>query len=104
MNEYHLYLLLLITLKNKGLSQLTRQKVTYREISDLIDGARSLDYLEMGNQTLILTKKGTDKFLELEKKYKKTNKETWIEKATEFMIPKVDRDFIYLPNQNELFF
>ena len=53
---------------------------------------------------MILTDVGETYFAKLEVSYKNRNKSQWINKEEKSIITKIDKDFIYLPNQSELSF
>jgi hypothetical protein len=105
MNEKYLYTLLIIVKKNGDALRLIREGLTYLEIADLTNTALDEGYIEFGKEDeLITTAKGDIKILELESQFKKTNKREWISPENKSKIPKLDKDFIFLPHQNEIHF
>lgn len=104
MNEKHLYTLLRIIHNNGNIKSLIRVGLSFSRIGELNSKAISEGLVALSMNEIKLTKEGLDKMQELEVLYKKINKEEWIEKDFESMIPKLDKKLIYLPDQNELTF
>ncbi len=104
MNEKHLYKLLKIINNNGSINNLRREGVSFSKIAELTNKAISAGLVILYNNKIELSKKGLEKIQKLEVLYKKTNKEEWIEKDIKSIIPKLDKDLIYLPDQNELTF
>lgn len=97
-------MLLRVIEKNGSINNLTREGVSFSAIAKLTSDAIIAGLVIQSSDKIELSPKGLDKIQELEVRYKKTNKEEWIEKDIKSMIPKLDKSLIYLPNQNELTF
>ena len=104
MNEKHLYMLLKIINNNGNINNLNSEGVSFSKIAVLTNKAISAGLVILSNNKIELSQKGLEKIQELEVLYKKTNKEEWIEKDIKSKIPKLDKNLIYLPDQNELTF
>jgi hypothetical protein len=102
MDLKNIYLLLKVIAENKSVSLLLNQGLTYKAIGELTEEAAVKNLIEISGDSIKLTELGQNNFLEYAKIYKKRNKETWIEKEDKSRIPKLDEDFIYLPDQNDL--
>ncbi len=104
MNEKHLYKLLKVINKNGNINNLIREGLSFSKIAELTNKAIIAELVIKSNDKIELSRKGLEKIQKLEVRYKKTNKEEWIEKDIKSIIPKLDKDLIYLPDQNELTF
>jgi len=104
MKEKHIYMLLKIIKQNGDINNLIREGLSFSKIADLTNEIIVAGLVIQSEERIELSPKGLERMQELEVTYKKTNKEEWIEKDIKSMIPKLDKDFIYLPDQNELTF
>ena len=104
MNEKLLHTLLSVIKNNGDIKKLRRNKITYADIANLIEKAIQLNYLITTNTAIEITETGLLRLLELDKHYKLIDKSKWIDKESRSIITKLEKDFIYLPNQNELTF
>lgn len=104
LNNNELYLLIHIIKFNGNLKKLIRNDISYVEIVKNMKVLIEDKYLSYEEGKLNLTEEGEKLYIELSKKYKNTDKNKWIEKELQSKIEKLDIDFIYLPNQNELYF
>lgn len=104
MNEKHLYILLNVIKTNGDIRKLKREGIEYIEIAELTKLAITKEYVSYKNDIVTLSEKGLKKINELENVYKVRNKELWIEPENKSKIPKLEKDFIFLPNQNEIHF
>ena len=104
MNQTHLYILLAVIKNNGDIRQLKNEGLDYLEIADLTNQLILKEYVEYIEDEIKLTEKGIEKFEELKVSLKKTNKNNWIKKDLKSKIPKLEKNFIFLPNQNELDF
>ena len=103
-NNNELYLLLQVIKNNGNIKKLTRIGLTFQ---DIIENIKSLSKDKKLNSTdgkIQLTDEGEKLFSELSLKYKNTNKDKWIEKELDSKVDKLNTNFIYLPNQNKLYF
>jgi hypothetical protein len=104
MKEKHIYMLLKIIKQNGDINNLIREGLSFSKIADLTNEIIVAGLVIQSEERIELSPKGLERMRELEVTYKKTNKEEWIEKDIKSMIPKLDKDFIYLPDQNKLTF
>lgn len=104
MNEKHLYIILRVVNFNLNVKQLTREGLSFPEISELMAKTIIDGYLIHTKETIKLSESGLQKFYKLETIYKKTNKKEWIETDDKNRIAKKDKSFIFVPRQNELTF
>ncbi len=102
MNNKNLYLLLNIVKKNGNVKRLIHENLDFKEIADLTNQAIVNDLILFKEDNLILTTKGEMLYTKLEEVYKEKDKDKWIFKENISKIPKIEKDFIYLPNQKEL--
>lgn len=104
MKNKNFYLLLNIIKKNGNVKRLIHENLDFKQIADLTNSALIENLISFDEETLVLTKSGEDLFNELDTKYKETNKDKWIKKEIKSKIIKFEKDFIYLPSQNDLDF
>lgn len=104
MKKQQLYILLNVIYNNSSVKNLTRQGMTFEQIAKQTNSAIKSDYISYTKERLVLTEKGIELLKELEIKYKKTNKNEWIEEDLKSKIPKLEKNVLFLPNQNELTF
>lgn len=104
LNNNELYLLIHIIKFNGNLKKLVRNDIPYVEIVKNMKALIEDKLLSYEEGNLKLTKEGEKLYIELSKKYKNRDKDKWIEKELDSKIEKLDINFIYLPNQNELYF
>ncbi len=102
MKEYNLFLLLNIIRKGKSLTQLLEQGLTFKQIAELTQWAIQEKLITKGSENIELTKIGEETLIKLESYFKKTDKEKWIKEETKSRIEKLDKNFIYLPDPENL--
>ena len=104
MNEKHLYTLLRVINKNGNINNLIREGLSFSKIAELTNETIIAGLVIQSKDRIELSPNGLEKMQELEVRYKKINKEEWIEKDIKSIIPKLDKNLIYLPDQNKLTF
>ncbi|MGV2450034.1 UNVERIFIED_CONTAM: hypothetical protein POZ17_09235 [Ralstonia mannitolilytica] len=104
MKNKHIYLLLEIIKNNGNVKRLTHEGLKFSEIADLTLKVIENNYAEYKEDNILLTEIGMDFLSQLSEKFKEKDKNNWILKEIKSEINKLDKDFIYLPNQNELSF
>ena len=104
MNEDNLYLLLDLVKKNGNVKKLIHNGLSYKAIAELTTWAINNNYLAINNNEVSLSDKGHGELLKLTLLFKKNNKDEWITPEIESKIKPIEKDFIYLPNRNELSF
>ena len=104
MSDKHLYILLSVIKNNGDIKRLKREGISYQEIAQLTQKSIETNLIIYTDDLIELSESGLSKLKELETLYKEKNKEFWIENEKESKIPKLEKDFIFLPNQNELLF
>nr|WP_042297400.1 hypothetical protein [Nonlabens ulvanivorans] len=104
MKEEHLYILLNIVKNNGDIKRLTREGISFKEIAELSNQAIKSGFLMYQDSAISISELGIEKIKNLDLKFKTFDKSKWIEKETRSKIPKLDKNFIFLPNQKELDF
>ncbi|MFI8606697.1 hypothetical protein ACIGCP_19695 [Cellulophaga baltica] len=104
MNEKHLYILLNIVKNNGDIRRLTREGIGFKEIAELSNEAIKNKFLLYQDKSISISELGQKTIKNLDAKFKTIDKSKWIEKEKSSRITKMDKDFIFLPNQNELHF
>lgn len=104
MLERELFLLLSVIKNNGDIKRLTREGISYKQIAELTNEAISSNLVKYNNELIELSELGISKFEEIKGNYKRTNKEQWIEEEKKSQIAKIDKNYIFVPRQNELTF
>ncbi|MCV9386993.1 hypothetical protein [Reichenbachiella ulvae] len=104
MNEKHIYLALLKVKNNTSVNELIHHDLNYDEIINLIKYVMTEKYITETEDSLILSAKGLQTLIRLEKTYKKTNKKDWIKPDERSIIKKIKKNDIFVPSSNELTF
>lgn len=104
MKEENLFLLLDVIFRNGSVKRLTRNNIDFNEIAKQTNIAINQGLLNYIENQIALTKEGVKVYQKLEAQYKKTNKSEWIEKDLKNQIASKDKNFIFMPRQNELSF
>lgn len=104
-NNNELYQLLHIIHNNGNIRRLIRKNITFVEVIDFIKELTIKGILYYNDAKLSISEDGMKLFEELSIKYKNIEKDKWIEKEIKSKLEnKIDIDFIYLPDQNKLYF
>lgn len=104
-NNNELYQLLQIIYKNGNIRRIVRENITFVQIIDNIKDLILKGTLHYKDAKLSLTDDGLEIFNELSKDYKNTDKDKWIEIEKKSKLNhKIEIDFVYLPDQNKLYF
>ena len=104
MKENILTILLHIIKSNGNINKLIREGVSFKEITGLTNDAIEKGYLTYENEKIFVTEKGIEFLTKTSEIIKKTNKEEWIEKDFKSQVKQIDKNFAFLPRQNELTF
>lgn len=97
--------LLLHKIKTTGeAGRLLHEGLSYKEISILTNFAIENTYLQFIKSKISLTEEGEKYLIENLDLIKNKNKETWINKEKSSEISKIEIDFIFLPDKNNLSF
>lgn len=104
MDNKYLYILLNVIKKNGDIRKLKREGLEYKEIAELTKSLITQKLVNYKSDKIILSDKGEEKLKSLEVEYKVRDKKQWIMGENKSKIPKLDKDFIFLPNQNEIHF
>ena len=104
MKNKYIYLLLEIIKNNGNVKRLTHEGLKFSEIADLTSEIISKKYADYNEDNIFLTELGLKSLAEFSENFKERDKNNWIIKEEKSKIKKLDKDFIYLPNQNELSF
>lgn len=104
MNEKETYLLLNAIKKNTDIKRLVREGLSYSAIARLTKDAITNELVNYKDEEIKLSKKGEELYEQIKDNYKRTNKEEWIEKDSKNQIPRIDKNTIFVPRQDELTF
>ena len=104
MENENLYILLDIIFRNGSIKRLARNGIDYNEIAEQTQLAIKKELVSYDKEKIVLTQKGIELLKKLEVNYKKTTKREWIEKDEKNRIDKREKNFIFVPRQNELTF
>jgi predicted methyltransferase len=104
MKEKEIYLLLNAIKKNTDIKRLIREGLSYSDIARLTKEAIKNELVDYQNDNIQLSEKGFELYEQLKDSYKRTNKDEWIEKDLKSQIPRIDKNTIFVPSQNELTF
>lgn len=104
MKSKKIYLLLSVIKNNGDVKRLTREGISYQEVAELTNEAIKKGFVIYNEDFIELSSKGLKAFSDLDKKFKSRDKSKWIEEELESKIPRLEKNFIFLPNQNELHF
>lgn len=104
MEPNKLYLLLDVINRNGSVKKLTREGITFNEIAEQTNNAIFENLVSNKDDKIVLTAKGIELLGVLEKEHKRTNKNEWIEKDFKNKIPKLEKNMLFLPRQDELSF
>lgn len=98
-------ILLLHIIENSGnVKRLLREKLSYKDISELTTKLVKKGYLAYINKKIVLTDEGKEALKEGKPLIKETDKDLWIQPENSSRVKKFDKSFIFLPNQTELDF
>jgi predicted methyltransferase len=104
MSKKNKILLLHIIKSNGNVKQLIREGFSYKSISDLLETLVNEELIIYDKQKIKLTDLGNEYLTNGEQIIKKQDKNLWIEAEKKSKIPKLEKKFIFLPNQNEIHF
>ncbi|MBI3133976.1 MAG: hypothetical protein HYZ14_04800 [Bacteroidetes bacterium] len=104
MKEKKLTLLLDIIQHNGNINRLTREGVSFKEVTDLTNEAVEKGYLAYEHEKITLTSQGIAYLAKTVDKIKRTDKAGWIAKDDKSQTAKLDKNAIFVPRQDELTF
>ncbi len=104
MKEKEIYLLLNAIKKNTDIKRLISEGLSYSDIARLTKDAITNELVNYQDEKIQLSTKGNELYEQIKDNYKKTNKDEWIEKDFKSQIPRIDKNTIFVPRQNELTF
>ncbi len=104
MNEKEIYLLLNSIKKNTDIKRLIREGLSYTGIAKLTKEAILNELVKYEVEKISLSEKGEQYYDLIKENYKRTNKDEWIEKDLKSQVTSIDKNFIFLPRQDELTF
>lgn len=102
MNELSLFILLKVIKSNGDIRRLKREGLEYYEIVELTNKIISNNYAIYSDDNIVLTSLGEKKLKDLKSIIARTKKENWINKETKSKINKIDKNFIFLPDQYDI--
>ncbi len=89
---------------NGDIAELTEYGYEYSQIFSIIKQLIADSILEKNGNDINLTQKGRTEIEELNKKLGRKGTNKWIEPENKSKISKIEKDFVFLPNQSELHF
>lgn len=104
MKEKEIYLLLNAIKKNTDIKRLVREGLSYSDIARLTKDAITNELVDYQDEKIKLSIKGNELYEQIKDNYKRTNKDEWIEKDLKSQIPRINKNTIFVPRQNELTF
>lgn len=104
MTDKQIYLLLKIVKRNGSVNELRRDGLSYIQIADLTALALKRGYLAYKANKIRVMKKGNDRIKIMDKRAMVTENYKWIAPEEKSRIAKMDINFVYLPNQDEIHF
>ena len=102
-NQVRLFLLKIID-NNGNIEPLSELGYEYSQIVNFIKHEINENNAAYNNGELILTLQGKSLIVSLEKEKKKKGSNTWIEQEIQSKISILDKNDVFLPNQNDLSF
>lgn len=104
MNENHIFILLSIVKNNGDIKRLIRLGLSFQAIAELTEIAINRNLLNYMDENISITKNGYELMEKLEKKFKQTDKEKWIDPENESRVSKLEKNDVFLPKQDDLWF
>ncbi|SIS46888.1 hypothetical protein SAMN05421766_10266 [Zobellia uliginosa] len=104
MKEKEIFLLLNAIKKNTDIKRLVREGLSYSDIARLTKEAITNGLVDYQDEKIQLSNNGIELYEQIKDNYKRTNKDEWIEKDIKSQIPRIDKNTIFVPRQNELTF
>jgi predicted methyltransferase len=103
--QQEIKLLLFKILKNNGnIAELTEYGYQYSQIFSLIKELITDGFVKKETNQILLTSKGLEEIEKLNQNLGRKGTNQWIEPENKSKISKIEKDFVFLPNQNELHF
>lgn len=98
-------LLVLKLVKHNGnIQPIINMGFEFSQIAGFLNELTNDGALAKINNKYQLTQLGSQEILKLNKDLKRFNSAQWIEPATEFKIPRIDKKDVFLPDQDDLSF
>lgn len=104
MNTENRYTLLDIIFRNGSVSRLTNNGISFDQISEFLNILIDEKLIQYHDEKISLSEKGLEELKKLEIIYKNTKKEEWIKPDEKSRIAKLEKNFIFVPKQNNLSF
>jgi len=104
MKDAILFKLLLIVKGNGNITELKKDGHSYVRIAEFVKYLVDEELAEKKDGKLSLSDIGMKRLKELNKKHDRKNFTQWIVPEDRSRVDKLDKSFVYLPNQNELNF
>ncbi len=105
MQDSILFKILMIVKGNGNITSLIKDGYKYGQIAEFVNYIIVEKYVVRNDkQAIVLSEKGQEKLIELNKKYKRNSSNQWIAPDNKSRVGKLNENDVYLPNQNELFF
>lgn len=102
MENKALQILLSNVINNGNMNSLIDLGLSFKEIGELTDYAIEVGFIDVRENDIALSDKGSKKLIELRIDRKNIPKKDWISLEEKSKIRKITKDFIFLPRQDEL--
>lgn len=103
-SDKYIYQILEIVYTNSDVRKLVSQGLNYEQISLYTGVAIEEGFLEFHNKILRLTEKGQQRLESDAPQFRSKNKRDWILPEEKSRSRRIDKNDIFVPNQNELSF
>ncbi len=104
MKDAILFKLLLVVKGSGYITDLKKDGYSYVRIAEFFNYLDKEGLVEKKDDKLTLSNTGMKRLKELNKKYDRKHFNQWIVPEDRSRVDKLDKNFVYLPNQNELNF
>jgi len=104
MKDAILFKLLLVVKGSGNITDLRKDGHSYVRIAEFIQYLEEEELAEKKDGRFTLSDTGIQRLKELNKKYDRKHFNQWIVPEDRSRVDKLDKNFVYLPNQNELNF
>lgn len=104
MNQKKIYEVVDVIHRNGAIKKLIHIGFNYSEVAEILEYLIENKFVIETDEKVLLSKIGIEFYNKLSKEHKQRNKEYWIKHHEESMIKILDKNTIFVPDQNELDF
>ncbi|MBB3054786.1 hypothetical protein [Mucilaginibacter gotjawali] len=102
MKEINLQILLSNVESNGTINSLLDRGLGFKDIADLTEAALIDGFIIYSTEEMKLSEAGLEKLSELRSQMKRVSKKEWIDPEEKSKISKINLDFIFLPEQDDI--